>query len=725
MTEQLSAEVEAGGFDRLDLRVRVPAATVGAAYARVLRDARRGVQVAGYRVGKAPLSAVRRRVGNHLSRMVAAQLVKDNADKAARAKGLPPLGQEPEAYSSGEAVEGQVFEFRVRLNNIRARVTKLEPAYNNLRLVMPPPLQTDYDALVEQQLQLFLSQCAASRERSEDELVEAGDRVAFSCRVVDDEQPRPQEFEQGQTQTVIVGVEERLPGGLERSLQHLSCGGTRRISRIIKRRDNWGDSHLEGRKVTFDLKVHKAEQLSLPELNDALVQQKTGNVPSVEALRSRLRQGLVDKEDAARRQWMESQVASKLMTGSEVEIPQLLLDHVAEYIYRGHKPEEIAAQQQSALRQACLEQAQELIAITAVLEEVARRENIAAQAEGSGMTGDRYHDLRRVVAQHLVSKSELIHPDADEDEDEDAEAQRDADSERLYTLQHTLHERSQVKKLADYKNFPLEVPATHVGDEMIELRLEALRHEYAAYHILDAPVTRGIAQNLVVTRFVIVGDEVVPEMNLLRSLQSFPAQAAELPPHLQVFVGMRPGESKKVLCPEMFPEAAERGLKVEINAALHEVHKLELPTLDDRFAQEFLGIDSLTALRAQITEEVERSQKQTQQRLLGEHILKELAAKSELQMDTEMQEKSVLTVLNSASLRGNFGIEKNASEEVAAARARDIITIVARRYLVAAEIARRENIAYDDEAVDEGDRLLAKVEKFLLKEAKIVDDAGG
>ena len=725
MTEQLTSKVEAGGFSHLDLRVRVPAEIVGKTYTRVLQNMRSRVQVAGYRVGKAPLSAVRRRVGNYLNQLVAAQLVKDNADKAARAQGLPPIGREPEAHTDGEAVEGQAFEFRVRLSGIRAKVTKLDPSYKKLELIMPP-LRGDFDIMADKRLHLFLYQHAESRVRDDAERVEEGDRVTFSCTVVDDNQPQPEEFRNGQAQTRIIGVEDKLPGEIERSLQSMSCGDTRRSSRIIKHKDNWGNHHLEGQKVTFDLKVHRIEQLLLPELNDALVQQKTGDVPSVEALRSKLRQELVDEESEARSRWLEGQVEDKLMVKSEVEIPQLLLDHVADSVYRSHKLESETEEHQQSVRQKCLEQAQEVISITAVLAEVARRENIVVRSEENGMLSGQYHDLRRAVAKHFISNAKIRQEaDLDAGEDIDNEAidyTLDEDTKHLYSLQDKLRERSELKKLADYKGISIKNPTMDSCDEVIEQQLETLRHEYASYRLSDAPFTLGLSQSIVVTRFVTIDNEPVPSMSLLRSSLSLPRQDVELPPHFQVFVGMRAGENKKVLCPELFPDAAEKGLKVEITALLHEVHELELPTLDDQFAQEFLDVENLAALRAKITQEVEQSHKQEQQNLLGRLILDKLTEESEFQMDTKTLEESVALLLNSASLRKNFRVKEESDKEVEATRIRDILTKAAQRYLITAEIARRENITYDDDSEHENERMLAKVEKLLRKEAKIVDD---
>ena len=96
----------------------------------------------------------------------------------------------------------------------------------------------------------------------------------------------------------------------------------------------------------------------------------------------------------------------------------------------------------------------------------------------------------------------------------------------------------------------------------IEQQLEALRHKYASYHLSDKPFTPGHDRRITVTRFVTIDGDPVREMTLLRTMLVLTPQDVEgLSPHLQVFVGMQAGEHKKVLCPELFPEADKRGAR--------------------------------------------------------------------------------------------------------------------------------------------------------------------
>ena len=372
------------------------------------------------------------------------------------------------------------------------------------------------------------------------------------------------------------------------------------------------------------------------------------------------------------------------------------------------------------LKQECLEQTEEIISTTAVFEEIARRERITVQSEAGGTVVDQYRDLRRVVMQYLISKATIEGGDeVDTDEDEsDAELDRkvDEDFERVRSLRDKLNECSQLKKLANYKGLSIEFPVTDSRNEAIEQQLEALRYEHASYRISAKPFTLGHDQRGVVTRFVTVADELVPKMTLLHSFLTLTPQDTDLSPHEQVFIGMRAGERKEVLCPELFPEAAKQGHKVEITAVMDEVHEIDLPTLDDQFVQEFLDVESMAALRVEIGQEVEKSL----QDLLLERIFDKLIDGSEVQMDAKLMEEVLETILSSEILRENFRIGKWLDTKANKAILLDTIMKTEQRRVITAEIARRENIA-DDSSTSAEEERLPKAEEFLLKEVKVVD----
>ncbi len=723
MTEQITATMAPDGLTRLGLRVQVPAAVVNETYARVLQNMRRKVQVAGYRVGKAPLPAVRRQVGNRLERLVTTQLIEDNTDKALQARGLSSHSSARDGYAYDEAVEGQAFEFRVPLPDMSVKVTKLSPLYKNLELLLPARRE-DFDAAIEERLQLFLSQHAASEERREGEHVEHSDRVTFSCTVSDEQQPQPDKLCNGQTQVTIVGVDDELPGEITRSLHSMCCGATRRISRIIKVADGWEDLALEGQKTTFDLKIHKLERLLLPELSDELVQRKMSDVPSVEALRCKLKQELQDEEKQKRRSLLERQMESALLATSEVTVPQPLLDVVANSLSRQIDDGKTPLPQRETVKQQRLPRVRETIAAVAVLQEIAHRENIVIDTQTDSAKNDYYRTLHRAVTKHLSASAEANERNKEAEYDA-AFSEEDDGVKHFDALLAKLRERSQLQKLAKYKGITIALPISSALARATESRLAALRHEYASYHLTGEPFTPALDRRIVVTRFVTVGDRPVEQMTLLRSsLVLVPPDDGELPPYWQVFVGMRAGEEKRVPCPGLFPEAEAQGFEVEIAATLHEVQVIVLPTLDDQFAREFLDTATMAVLRDKVRVEVAYSQEKMRRRSLRERILDNLVDTSEFRMDTETVAEAVAAVRRSEALQDAYDEGgQGPDEEIDAEHVHDTIVRNTKYRLVAAEIAQQENIAYEDNEDEESNGLLSNVKEFLLKETVIVDDS--
>lgn len=713
MVEQLSSKIEAGEFGCLDLCVQVPTTIVAQTYQKVLQNARRKVQVAGYRVGRAPLSSVRRRMGDYLQQMVAAQLIKDNADKAAQAHGLPPFGADPDVSLNELAAEDKPFEFRVRLHNLRARVTKL-CSYDNLKLTDPSSLG-DLDELADKKLRTFLCQHAESKERGDTEQVEENDRVTFSCTVIDDQQPQPVDLKNGQQQTIIIGVDDKLPSQVDRSLLGMRCGATRRIARIIKRTDGWHGDDLEGQKVTFNLTVHKVEQLLLPELNDALVQKLTGNISSVEALRRKLWQECKDEKSQEQYEWLCRKIERILLEQSEVEIPQQLIDKVADFILqRGEfeKPVE-GTPEHDALRRQCYEQAKHHISLTAILEEIARRENITVQQKSSR---SRFYDLQNAVMKRIISTS--INDGIGQDDEEDNEGEDDKGSESLAKLRHDLIEKSELITLADYKQLAPNLEKITASKAEIERKLEELRRVKAAYLLSDAPITREKDLGVVVSMVLSLNGQPVSELSTMGTWIALPKHE-KLDENLEKLVGMRAGERKTTPLPRDNSSSPAPEAKVEVTLIVHEVQELILPTVDDQFAQEFFDLEDVAALHTKIEHDIEQKKLAEQHQIVTEETYRKLIEDSEVQLDTAALEKIVTTVLTSKALRQLTGISEDLSEEDAARQVRDEHARATRQYLATCEVARREKLVDVDAASLDHVEVIDKVAEYFRKQVNI------
>ena len=753
--EQITSKIVAGGFSRLDLRVSVPAPVVNATYARVLQDFRREVQVDGYRVGKAPLAAVRRLVGNNLERRVAVELVKHTANKAARAQGLPPVGNRPDAFSSQKLAEGHPFEFRVRLENIRARVTKLASNYMKIPLVRPS-LWRNTSRVENRQIHKLLFQHAESRTRGPEEQAESGDRVTFSCTVIDNQQPQPQELRNGKQQTTVLGREGKILRIITRSLHGMRCGETRRIARIIDLDQNWRTKHMNGKKVVFDLTLHQVEELVLPELTDAFVKRVTDGVTSITALRDKIRQEYEEQNLRNNTEWMEGFLEHMLVEESEVEIPPILLDRVTKILLddvqkRGAPSEQLANKSEEEVIEYCHEEAERIISVTAILEEIARREGIVVRSERDGMESAAYTDLRRVVTRFLLKNANIVSTD---DKDKEKYQQQQSDKERLAMLRRRFIERSKVVRLGKYEDIKLEKKTAQVTEEDIDAHLEELRQENSTFQETDAPVARGAKQRIKVASYLVVDGKTLPDSIEMNTIDAPSEGDEELTPREWAIIGMRAGQLKIMqqggeLPPEL---AASVGTKVEQHVVVRMVYKVDFAEIDDQFAREFCDAENLAALRERIRQELEQQHEEHQHSSMLVSAVSQLLHNSELEKDEEtLREIAHIIPEGSESMQiSSIDQSSEIKEQLGSINARQMVMSI--RDVLIAEVAKREKITLDDdepqnedfdleepdhenrlapenifatdkqeevEEEDDHDRLFVKVGEFLLKKVKI------
>ncbi|MFO7275311.1 MAG: trigger factor [Bacillota bacterium] len=158
--------------------------------------------------------------------------------------------------------------------------------------------------------------------------------------------------------------------------------------------------------------------------------------------------------------------------------------------------------------------------------------------------------------------------------------------------------------LGDYRSLRLEPPAVEVTAEQVDEELRRLQEMHATLVPADdAPAEKGMTA--VIDFSGTMDGRPVPngqaenysvELGAGRLLEDVEAQ----------LLGMRPGEEKdvEVTFPDDFGDEALRGKKATFHIRLKELKRKQLPELDDEFAREAAGADSLQDLRQRIEKEL-------------------------------------------------------------------------------------------------------------------------
>jgi trigger factor len=200
-------------------------------------------------------------------------------------------------------------------------------------------------------------------------------------------------------------------------------------------------------------------------------------------------------------------------------------------------------------------------------------------------------------------------------------------------------------------------------------------------------------------------------------------------------VGMGVGEEKDVVVtfPEEYHAEELAGKEATFKVKLHEIKRLELPELDDEFAQDVSEFDTLDELKQDIENKLKESKKQEEENYRRNTLVEKAAENAEIDLPKVMIENEIdhmmghfeqqlrmqgLTLDQYAQFTGQ---EKEALREQFKEDAEKKV----RANLVLEKIAEEENIEVTDAEVDEEIKKLAEQMDRDEKEVRRLLEAQG
>lgn len=187
-------------------------------------------------------------------------------------------------------------------------------------------------------------------------------------------------------------------------------------------------------------------------------------------------------------------------------------------------------------------------------------------------------------------------------------------------------EHDPIFKLGDYRNISIEVPVRPVQTADVDQRLEVLRRRASQL----VPITDRGAQ---------VGDVATVSMTASIDLQPWQpgcresytveiGQGDHWPGFEEAFVGMLCGSTFVIECtvPEEDSREELRGRKVLFRVTLNELHERRIPELNEAFAVDYLGFESLEQLREDVRRQLETEAQEAAEEERTEKLLDALVA---------------------------------------------------------------------------------------------------
>ena len=367
-----------------NLVVEIPSTIVDAEIDKVSRDYSRAARIPGFRPGKVPAKVVRQRFRDQILHDVAHGLIPRAVDEALRERGVEPV--DTPDIQDVVVEEGQPLKFTATFET----VPPIDPGdYSGLTL-RKKPVSID-DEAVEQALEQ-LRERAARYEPVEDRGIANGDSVLMDMvRIAvappkEGEEPESGELEEqtDRHENITVDIGGRAnPPGFDEQLLNLSAGESKSFDVVYPA--DYTIAELAGTTVKDQVTIKAVRRRVVPDLDDELAKDM-GEFQSLDALRSRVRADLEHEATHESEREMRSELLKQLAARVEFDVPASLVDRevdrrVEEFVRR------LIEQQIDPMRtninweefrERQKEAASEAVKSALVLDEVARRESLAA-----------------------------------------------------------------------------------------------------------------------------------------------------------------------------------------------------------------------------------------------------------------------------------------------------------------------------------------------------------
>ncbi|MET1032611.1 trigger factor [Domibacillus tundrae] len=296
------------------LTVEVDAETVNQGLNTAFQKVVKTINVPGFRKGKMPRPLFEQRFGVEALYQDAIDAILPEAyENAIDETGIDPVDR-PE-IDVEQFEKGKPFIFTAKVT-VKPEVTLGD--YKGLEVEQDNTDVTDED--VENELK-DLQKRHAELVVKEDGAVENEDSVVIDFEgFVDGEV-----FEGGQAEnySIVIGSGTFIPG-FEEQLIGMKTGEEKDVEVTFP--EEYHAEELAGKPATFKVKLHEVKAQELPELNDEFAQETDEEVETLDALKAKLQERLVEQKKSASEQKLRDDLVEKAVANAETDVPDAMID---------------------------------------------------------------------------------------------------------------------------------------------------------------------------------------------------------------------------------------------------------------------------------------------------------------------------------------------------------------------------------------------------------------
>lgn len=357
-----------------NLVVEIESTVVDAEIDKIARDYSKAARIPGFRPGKVPAKVVRQRFRDQILHDVVHGLIPRAVDEALRDKGIEPV--DTPDIKDVVVEEGQPLKFTATFET----VPPIDPGdYSTLRVKRID--NTVDDASVDEALN-GLRQRSARYEPVEDRAVEMGDSVQLDLERTATGPDGQAQTDRHDSVTVDLGAAANPPG-FDDALLGMNVGERKTFD--VNYPEDYPVTELAGTTVRYDAAIKAIRKRVIPDLDDEFAKD-VGDFEDLEGLRARVRSDLEHQIMHENEREVRGDLIRQLAARVTVDVPATLLDReidrrVEDFVRR------LIEQQVDPMktninweefREKQRDAATEAVKSALLLDEVSRRENIAA-----------------------------------------------------------------------------------------------------------------------------------------------------------------------------------------------------------------------------------------------------------------------------------------------------------------------------------------------------------
>ncbi|CAA9564885.1 MAG: Cell division trigger factor [uncultured Thermomicrobiales bacterium] len=359
---------------QVQLDIAADEAEFAQAMDRAYKAVAKGVQVPGFRPGKAPRQLVEQRVGHETIVEEANRVLMDKLYRdALRQENVQPIG-DPVA----DITEFEPLAFRV----VVPVYPTIDPGdYASVRVEPIDAAIADTD--VEETIERLRRNASEWVDVEETRQPVEGEQVVIDLKVTEDGEQFQEPVEGA---TFILG-ESNIFDGLREQLMEMSTGETREFDLTFGDDDETVSPAIRGKSLHYTATLNQIKTIDLVELDDEFAK-KVGNAESVAELREQIASDLHREKTASARTSVVNEALNKVADQAAIELPPVMVDEsledeVKQLRMRLSQNRETLENYLRANNQSLAELREEIrpdaarrLRNTLVVQEIARRENI-------------------------------------------------------------------------------------------------------------------------------------------------------------------------------------------------------------------------------------------------------------------------------------------------------------------------------------------------------------